>query len=569
VLVAVGSFKAAHHPYPYYDDPDFLDLGNQIRAAGGPLGLLRDLFAGRFTEANRHPLYLALVAVFARPDVRYHRDAQALSVALEVLAVLSCWWAARRHLGRGAAALLVVLFAGSGALAWTASRECSDTLLVAFWAQAVSSILDGALDRPFYAGPGARSDDAYARRAWLRAGVWSGLAYLAKGPGLFLPICLGLTLLLRDGLRPLREVRTWLFGGAFVLVSSPLWWRNLRVYGSPFYHDNGRLLWIDRLPDYAETFAPYANARLPHGIIEYWARATPRSIGWRVGMSVAETAFNLGDAMALVAPVEGGVLHVTWAVLGGVAAGAALRLVWRAERGFTRTFMLVHAAWWIAFLTFFDAAGGAARYFLPLVTTTLAPALALRCAKDLARAPSPLRARWVSGIGAASLLAVATTFALDPSPTRPPPGYLEVQDWLVHHLHEGDVYAVDARTHLRPSWVIPQARQLIVSASWQVKPLPAEEIVAYLCDKNARYVVLDAASWTKTVEGGASRARYLFYDVLKLEPDGSLPLQGFPGGMRPVYVGAESPRRWVVLETSCPGELRRSAAVGDRGWEAP
>jgi len=270
-------------------------------------------------------------------------------------------------------------------------------------------------------------------------------------------------------------------------------------------------------------------------------------------MGVAETTFNLGDAMALVAPVEGGVLHVLWAILGVIAAGAAMRFLWRAPRGFTRTFMLVHTVWWCAFLAFFNAAGGASRYFLPLVTTTLVPALAVHCAEDLARAGSVLRSRWVSGIGAAAILAVATTFALDSSPTRPPPGYLEVQDWLARNVGEGEAYAVDARTHLRPSWMTPRARQLIVSASWQVKPLPADEVVRYLCEEKVRYVVLDAASRTGTVEGGASRARYLFYDVLALEPDGSLPLHGFPGGMRPVYVGAESPRRWMVLQTTCQG----------------
>ena len=131
-----------------------------------------------------------MLALFARPELGYHRDAQALAVGLGALALLTSWWTARRHFGREAAALLAVMLAGSGALVWTASRECADALLVAFWALSVGAILDG--------GGG---DDPRSRRAWLLAGAWAGLASLTKGPGLFLPICLGLTLLVRTRLK--------------------------------------------------------------------------------------------------------------------------------------------------------------------------------------------------------------------------------------------------------------------------------------------------------------------------------------------------------------------------------
>lgn len=531
-FAVVAAFKAAHHPYPFFDDVDFLDLGNRVRLAGGPLRLLEQLFSGQFREANRHPLYLALLSLFARPELGYHRDAQVLAVVLGVTALLSCWWAARRHVGARAAAVLIALLSASGALVWTASLECSDALLVAFWAQAVGKILDG----------GREGNDA--RRAWLWAGVWSGLCYLTKGPGLFLPICLALTLLLRKRLSALRDVRAWLFAAAFALTSLPLWWRNLRVFGSPVYNINGRYLWIDRLPDFAEVFAPYADARLPNGLGQYLAQATPGSIAWRAGMGVAETLFHLGDSLSLVAPTPGGVLHIIWVVLGVAAAAFAARLLWRGPPGFARTFHLVHLGWWTLFLAFFNASGGAARYFLPLTATSLAPALALALSH---RRRLPV----VMGLGA---FAVLSTLAGDRSPTRPPPGFLEVQDWMLRNVKPGEVYAVDARTHLQPRWLLPAAQQLIVSASWKVRPVPVEEMLRYLCEERVRYLVLDGGSHTDGVERGASPSRYLFYDRLPLGPDGALPLSGFPGAMRPVYVGAESPRRWIVLATACSQE---------------
>ena len=547
VLAAVGTFvalawfKAVRIPYPVFDDVDFLDLAYRVRLAGGPLGLLRDLFTGRFTNANRHPLPLALFSLFARPEPAFHREAQALAVALGVFALLSSWWVARRHFGRTAGVIVAVMLSVSGALLWTASRECADALLVAFWALGTGAILDGA------AAPRG------ALRPWILAGVLGGLAYLTKGPGLFLPICLGIALLARERLRAVRHPGAWAFAAAFVVTASPLLYRNLSVYHSPFYTLNGRYLWATGLPDFAEVFAPHADARIPHGVGEYLAHATAGSIARRFGMGLAETVFHLGDALAFVAPRPGNPFHVAWVVLGVLAALAAVRLLWKSEPGFRRTFMLGQCAWWFAFLVFYCAVAGASRYFLPLVTTAILPALAAWLAGDLERSGSLLRSRWLSGLAAAALLSIASTWLLDPSPTRTPPGFLEVEQWMAHRLRDGDVYAVDARTHLQPRWLAPQAKQIIVSASWMNAPVPADEMVRFLCEERVRYVILDAEAETGSLEPGVNRARYLFYDRLPREPDGSLPLQGFPGGMRAVYLGEERPRRWMVLETACPG----------------
>ncbi len=541
VFVALAWFKALRIPYPVFDDIDFLDLGYRIRLAGGPLGLLRDLFTGRFTNANRHPLPLALFSLIARPEPAYHRDAQVLAVALGVFALLACWWVARRHFGRTAGVVVAAMLSVSGALLWTASRECADALLVAFWALGTGALLD--------AGAAPRG----ALRPWILAGVWGGLAYLTKGPGLFLPICLGIALLSRERLGAVKNPGAWAFAAAFVLTASPLLYRNVSVYHSPFYTLNGRYLWVDGLPDFAEVFAPHADAHIPHGVREWLAHATAGSIARRFGMGLAETIFHLGDALALVAPRPGSPVHVAWVVLGVLAALAAVRLLRRSEPGFRRTFMLGQCAWWFCFLVFYCAVAGASRYFLPLVTTAILPSLAAWLAADLEQRGSLLRLRWLSGLAAAALLAVASTLLLDPSPTRSPPGFLEVEQWMASHVREGDVYAVDARTHLQPRWLVPQATQLIVSASWMNAPVPEDEMVRFLCEQRVRYVILDAEAETGSIEAGASRARYLFYDRLPREGDGSLPLTGFPAGMRAVYAGDERPRRWVVLETACPG----------------
>ena len=537
VFLALASLRALDQTYPYFDDVAYLDLGNRIRALGGPLKLWGELFAGRFTEANRHPLYLALLSCFARPEPAFHRHAQALSVALGLVALLSCWWVARRHAGRGAAAVLALFLAANGTFIGVAGRETCEPLLVAIWAQAVGAILDGA-----------RSPRGLA---WWKAGFWAGLAFLTKGTGLFFPAVVGLTLLLDVGLRAVVDRRAWAFGIAYVVTSSPLWWRNWKVYGSPIYNTNSRYVWIDRLSDFAEVFAPQAQERLPRGALEYFSQLTPRALLDRLGMGLAETTFHFADVMALASPRPGAPLHVFWVVVGLFTALAALRWLWRSERGVARTFHLVHAGWTYAFLVLFNANGGSARYFLPLAATTLAPAVAASLVSGARPGSARARSRWPWRAAIAWTASVVGALALDPGPMRPPPGFLEVQDWLARNLRPGDVYAVDARTHLQPRWLVLGARQIIVSASWREKPVPAQELIDHLRRERVRFVVLDGGAVADCASPGDPMGRrYLFYDRLPLEADGSLSLGPLPEGMQAVYVDPGRPRRWMVLETS-------------------
>src|SRR5262249_38441688 len=249
LFILLAALEAARQTYPYFDDVAYLALGNQVKELGGPLGLLRALFAGTFAESNRHPLYLAFLSLVARPEPGYHRDAQALTVALGVVALFSCWWTTRRRFGPASAALLAFLLASSRTFVGCAGREGCEPLLVAIWAQAIACVLNG-LD----------PQSPPSVRPWLFAGVWSGLAYLTKGTGLFLPVSLALTFLVIERFRAVIDRRAWAYAVGFIAAASPLFVRNLRLYGSPLYNVNLKYLWMDRLPDFAETFAPQASA---------------------------------------------------------------------------------------------------------------------------------------------------------------------------------------------------------------------------------------------------------------------------------------------------------------------
>ncbi len=536
-LVLLATLEAARQTYPFFDDVAYLVLGHEVHALGGPLGLLRALLAGTFSEANRHPLYLALLGLVARPGPGYHRAAQALNLGLGVLAMLACWWTARRHLGRSAALALAFLLAASRTFVSCAAHEGCEPLLVAVWALAIGAVLDG-LDE-------SRSSRLWP---WIRAGLWSGLAYLTKGTGMFLPVSLALAFVLQERLRALLDRRAWVYGAAFLAAASPLLIRNLRLFGTPFYNFNLHTLWQDRLPDFAEIYAPQAPAELPHGFLDYLHHLTPGALAWRIAVGIGETTFLFAESMAPVGGAPARPLHIAAVIAGAVAAAVALRLIWRNAGGFVRTFLVIHAGWTWFFIFIFSVNGGNTRYFLPLAATVLLPALSARVCTDIAQAGSVRLsrwARWTFGIAAGA----ATASLVFHGPVMRKPGMNEVRDWLASHLQPGDTYAVDARSHLQPQWIAPGSQQLLVSASWRERPVPTDVMLAYLQAQHVRYVLLDASSEATVASLDAAGRRYLFYDRMPLEPDGSLPLRGIPAGFTAVYVDPETPRRWMVLET--------------------
>ena len=189
VYLIVAGIRAWDHTHPYYDDVGFLDLANQVREMGGPIALLQALFTGAWTEDNRNPLYLAVLSLVAGRDPGFHTRARILTIVLGVVALVTWWRVARRHVGPRAALILAAFLAVSECFIDYSGRESCEPLLLLFWALSVGAILDG-LEHP---------------RRWLAAGAYAGLAQLDKGSGIFLVFCFGVALLLWRGWRALRD----------------------------------------------------------------------------------------------------------------------------------------------------------------------------------------------------------------------------------------------------------------------------------------------------------------------------------------------------------------------------
>jgi hypothetical protein len=526
-FVCLALVRLGHHPYPFYDDVGYLRLGQEVRALGGPWRLLRALFDGSWREANRHPLYLAVLALLADTDPGYHRRAQLLGVLLGLAALLTLWWSIRRFLGPSVAVVSLGYLACNGALLEHSAREACEGLLLIFWTLSLGDLL--------------RAEQQRWRLA--TGGAWAGLAFLTKGTGFLLPLSAGLALAVHRGLRgKLRAAAT--VAVAFAAIASPLLVRNLRLFGAPFYNSNNRLMWNTGLPDFAESFAPDAERVLPHSLTEYLARSSLPDVLHRFAAGAAETAFHLLDAVALASPRPGGAWHVAWLGLGLVVAAAGVRVLWRLRRTWCGTFALCHLLTVTGFLVVYNAVAGSSRYFLPVAPLVVAPAAQawLGWVERGGR-------RWFRRSTAAVVpLAALTTVLFDPTPIASPPGFVAAQSWLAAQVRPGETYAIDSRTQLQPEWLMPGRRQLVTSASWQLRPVDSARLLSFFRESGARYLLIDGGSRSGFLPGRAPEPRYFFYDRVRVLADGSLPLTGWPEPLRVVYAGAEQPRRWLVLE---------------------
>jgi Dolichyl-phosphate-mannose-protein mannosyltransferase len=532
LFVLLCWWRALDHVYPFYDDVAYLAEANEIRELGGLPGLLKALFAGTYTNALRNPLYMGVLSLVAGRDLAFHQRAILLNVALAVVTALVLWRIGRRHLGERAGLLLFLFYCVSETAVHYASKESCEPLVQLFWILSVSAALDGDPERE-----GGRD-----QTAWLRAGGWAGLAWLTKGTGILLLFSLGGAALLQFRLRALREWRLYGAVATFAAAASPMIVRNLRLTGSAMHNFSNQLLWMGKLSDYSEIFAPHALETIPKGPGGYLARTPALAVLERIGLGLGETLVHLGDAMSLISPGPFGAVHLALIVIGLCCALASVWLVWRSPRGFVRTYLLVQAAGCYVFFALYNEVSSSSRFLFPMslsLAGVLAAGLASVAEREGAWLSVPGVPRRAAVIAAA---AVAASFALDTAPRTPPPGFDDAQAFLLSRLRPGETYAIDSRSRLQPLWLVPQgAKQEIVSASWKGKAVPKDDLLAWLREKGARYVIVDGSS------NLSGEPRFLFYDQVKLEADGSLPLGPWPAGLSVAWADPATPRRWLVL----------------------
>lgn len=214
-----------------FDQRSYLNLGLKIRAGK------------QLTDGNRHPLYPALLALFAQREWAYFTGGKLLSLALGALSLLLVFYLVKQLHGAEVALSVVFLMTLSPTYQRVTSHVMAESLLVGLYFMTWYLTVQGF----------------EKQLVWIGAGAVAALAYLTKGTGQLLAMAFVVTVLLRYR-RDIRGIWRGVAGYvvAYGLVAAPLWAHNLAEYGNPLYnYSTTHALWFDTWED------KYARGHLP------------------------------------------------------------------------------------------------------------------------------------------------------------------------------------------------------------------------------------------------------------------------------------------------------------------
>jgi 4-amino-4-deoxy-L-arabinose transferase-like glycosyltransferase len=442
---------SATHLRPRYDEVAYLALARDYARAGGVAATIRCHLEARCHEDNRPPLFEFLLLGVVDDSPASFANAKLVTFATTLLLLAVVWFAVRRSFSTAVAAGSVVVLALTPGLADMGSHVLHDPLYAALTFAAVYAIA-------------AWQERGFAW--WLLAGALVGLAFLTKGSGHLLLLPLIVVSLYRHRAALARKSIVYAAAGGFVAVSFFLLWRNFKLYGSPLYNVNARLVWLDRWQDFWALYLEpeWSTVGLGwylhrHSVVELVIKVF-RGAGLTVGISAYEAGIGFAHP-ALRATTGAAVL---------LLAALGLRRRWRAGHrlevlAVVSTIVVCGAALSLA------SSGGhgpQARYAYPYVAL-LVPYFVNELLEKvwppvqgwLARHESRLRPAQV-GLGLLAVLLAARLAAATPAAVVNPvslyavdPLWHETSVWLARTLEPGERFALPYQSTYS-TWDVPR-----------------------------------------------------------------------------------------------------------------
>ena len=408
-----------------YDTSAYMAGAREARQNGGPARMLADCYAGRYAEAGRMPLYIALLSALPADRLQGLGWAKLLTLGIGAAGVVVCGLAGRRLFGAAAGLLAAALLACNSSWLTQGTMVGCEPLfalcVLLAWAFMVRYVRTG--------------------RGGLWIGLFIGLAYVTKANGLFLlPVALG-ALAWRERRRLWRSREAWAALLALAVVMSPVLVRNVRLYGAPLYNSNKSFIWTNH-PD--ELYSPDVRVRAPTAG-QFWRTHTLGQIAHRAATGLFQQGVYSVVAVGQTYPLNERLRLKAWplGLLLLLLALAPLR-----SRSARSAAVLGWSVFAIFFLFFAWYPARDIRFIFPLV-----PVLLILAARGLYQALRRLRTAmrlWTVRVrraimGTALLLACATIALAAPweglrqdprASYRLPPGYEALRAWLHAHASE-------------------------------------------------------------------------------------------------------------------------------------
>lgn len=355
------------------DQAAFLAQAKSVEESGGVSVLAKQLFSGDYTEANQHPLYVALLSFF--PD---YEAGKRLSAMFGLLALLIFSMGIAQQYGNLTGGLTGLLISVNAAYCQLTGRVVCEGLLLFFIAGLWLVILKL---------PDLRTAIKVPYLPLMAIGLLLGGAWLTKGTALL--ITLGILLWLASyaidwrglWLRLRRQNKnpetktvvspsaSWKMVAAsiglivvgFIVVALPLLVRNARVYGSPTFNANSYLMFED---EFSEPHALIQQGSLGAAARRYlethsFSQMVKREVKgmlWQVFIFLR----SLGPLPFDEGRVFFGMLTAPFLIVG----------LWTETGPARRLYLIWLCLFWLAFAWYLPIAAGE-RFLMPLLLPTL------------------------------------------------------------------------------------------------------------------------------------------------------------------------------------------------------
>ena len=510
------SANAGNHG-PTGDEISYLEEAIQTRDNFGVAGFPAALYTGKWSEHNRHPLYISLVMPFAAKSPAFFVKARLVTTILAAASVFVVFLVTKKLFSAAAAVLVVFVYGLNTTFVQMSSAIMCEVLLV--------TLVMGSF---YFTVRGFQKNGLL----WA-GGALAGLAYMTKFSGLFLPVAFFAAALVVWRLGAFRQRGFYAYFIAFVIVASPLLARNTIRYGNPFSNYNFSLLWLDKRGQ-TDTVR-FREGRTGMGY--YFAEHDTADMGERM----AEGSESVAEAAVLAAsPMRQGRHHFGpsrgyplkhWS--GCLVLGAVLVfLVFdtnRARKAFTAALAIIvflPIAWNVKIAP-------ASTYIFPFMPIALAYFAGGAVWIFQSR-------RWRAGlmIGASLLAFGAVTGRLriaQPLHVRPPdPEVVRLAEWLAENMERNELYLLGPDEAFRFGWFMERPAR--------TENIPNTHTIADLVQdsrkRGARHVVI--------TRGFINSRMLQFRGLVRFENGNMEPMA--INGWRPVFEDPRAPVDYIVYE---------------------
>ncbi len=300
-------------------------------------------------ETNRHPIYPYLISLLAGPDRGFIVRAQLLNVGIAVIVLLAAFFVGRRLLGDRAALVGVILLGLDDSLIALGGEVMAEPLLSLWFLLFLWCAFHLHRGYPW----------------WIAAGAAAGLAWLTKGTGLLLVVGF-IVMAAASRLHRRQKLGAVIVTVAvFVVIASPLMYRNFAHFGDPLYNMNTRhVMWTEGWDVVGGGSRMLYDAHDRPTVARYLATHSPADILVREVRGLWLTAYWLTQSCAVRVPnLHGGIR----AIVGAPRLLLALVGLYRERRRELKVLLVTLLVIFWLLLAWYNVIGPSHRLWFPLL----------------------------------------------------------------------------------------------------------------------------------------------------------------------------------------------------------